>query len=217
MPEIWDASFREKQLMWGRDPARSALFASELFQRAGVRTVLLAGVGYGRNATPFLDAGMSVTGIEISATAISLARSELHLDFPIHHGSVTEMPFDEQAYDAVFCYGLLYLLDAASREKLLHDCYRQLSPGGLMIFTVVAKEAPMYKRGVQLGEDWYEVHPGVSIYFYDAASIAYEFAPLGLVEQLPMAEPHGAGASWPFINIVCRKCDPPGAGGISPP
>jgi len=59
---------------------------------------------------------MSVTGIEISETAIGLARTEMHLDIPIHHGSVTDMPFDARAYDGVFAYGLLYLLDAAARE-----------------------------------------------------------------------------------------------------
>jgi hypothetical protein len=116
MTEIWEASFTARQLIWGLEPARSAVFAKDYFQRSSVKSVLLPGVGYGRNAKPFLDAGMSVTGIEISATAIALARSELGLDIPIHHGSVTDMPYDDGEYDAVFCYGLLYLLDAGARN-----------------------------------------------------------------------------------------------------
>lgn len=205
MTEIWEASFAAGQLMWGVAPTRSALFAKEYFERLAVKSVLLPGVGYGRNARPFLDAGMSVTGIEISETAISLARSQLGLEFPIHHGSVIDMPFDDRVYDAVFCYALLHLLDASARDKLLHDCYRQLAVGGAMIFTVVAKESLMYGRGTQLGEDWYEVHPGIPMFFYDAGSIQRELGPYGLIEYSMIAEPAPEGDSWPFINLVCRK------------
>lgn len=45
---------------------------------------------------------MSVTGIEISETAIFLARTQLGLEIPIHHGSVSNMPFDARWYDGVF-------------------------------------------------------------------------------------------------------------------
>lgn len=198
---IWEAAFIKNQLMWGHEPARSALFARDLFVRAGARSVLVPGVGYGRNAKVFVDAGMDVTGIEISSTAIDLARSELGLTLPIHHGSVTDMPFDQRAYDGIFCYGLLYLLDAAGREKVLREAHRQLAPGGHMIFTLIAKSAPMYGRGTHLGEDWYEVHAGIPMYFYDTDSIARDFGPYGLLEQVAMEE----AGPLPFINAVCKK------------
>jgi SAM-dependent methyltransferase len=102
---------------------------------------------------------MSVTGIEISETAIALARSRLGLEIPIFHGSVTDMPFDQRLYDGIYCFGLVYLLDAHGREKLIRDCYRQLTPGGRMIFTLISKKAPMYGQGPRLGEDWYERLP----------------------------------------------------------
>ncbi len=155
--EIWEAVFADKQMMWGHEPTLSAIFAKDDFVRMGVRDVLIPGVGYGRNAKLFLDHGMSVTGIEISETAISLARSQLGLDIPIHHGSVANMPFDTRQYDGVFCYGLIYLLDADGRAKLIRDCWEQLVPGGSMIFTVISKEAPMYGQGPRLGDDWYEI------------------------------------------------------------
>ncbi len=141
--EFWQAAFSEKQLMWGHEPTASALYARDYFAARGVREVLIPGVGYGRNAKPFLELGMSVTGIEISETAIALARSALGLSIPIFHGSVTDMPYEDRQYGGVFCYGLLYLLDAAGREKLVRDCHRQLAPGGHMIFTVISKRAPM--------------------------------------------------------------------------
>jgi SAM-dependent methyltransferase len=205
MTEIWEAVFADKRLMWGLEPTLSAVFAKDYFVRMGVREVLIPGVGYGRNAKLFLEHGMSVTGIEISETAIALARSELGLDIPIYHGSVANMPFDTRQYDGVFCYGLIYLLDAAGRAKLIRDCWEQLAPGGSMIFTVISKDAPMYGQGPRLGDDWYEIHPGMKMYFYDAGSVEREFADHGLVEHSKIDEPLHDGKSFPFINVVCRK------------
>src|SRR5690606_4490104 len=171
MDDIWERFFAGDSLHWGRDPTQSAQLTVGWFADRGARHVLIPGFGYGRNALPFLDRGMSVVGIEISETAIEQARSQLGLECPIHHGSVADMPFDSRRFDGVFCHGLLYLLDAAGRDKLVRDCVRQLHPGGQLVFSVVSKAAPMYGQGTRLAEDWYETHPGIRIYFYDAVSL----------------------------------------------
>ncbi|MDB4946384.1 MAG: hypothetical protein JWP97_5918 [Labilithrix sp.] len=205
MTELWESVFAEKQLMWGEAPTLSAVLARDYFVARGARDILIPGVGYGRNAKPFVDRGMSVTGIEISASAIALARSELGLTFPIHHGSVLDMPFDDRVYDGVFCYGLVYLLDAPGRAKLIADCDRQLGPGGSMIFTVISKKAPMYGQGPKLGEDWYERAPGLPMFFYDAASVTREFGAYGITEVSEIDEPVSESFSYPFYNVTCVK------------
>lgn len=205
MTEFWEKAFSENQRMWGSTPTESALFARDRFVRAGVKDVLILGMGYGRNAEVFSAAGMNVTGIEISETAISLARAH-GLTFPIHHGSVLDMPFDQAEYDGIFCFALIHLLDAAGRAKLIRDSVRQLRPGGQMIFTVVTKEAPMYGHGKELGEDWYERLPGLPMYFYDEDSVRREFGDAGLVECVHVVE--ATAGSIPFINAVCEKQNP---------
>ncbi|MEZ4453704.1 MAG: class I SAM-dependent methyltransferase [Nannocystaceae bacterium] len=205
MTGFWEAAFVDKALMWGLDPTVSATLAAERFAGAGVQEVLIPGVGYGRNARAFLERGMSVTGIEISRTAIDLARARLGLEIPIFHGSVTDMPFDRRAYGGIFCHGLLYLLDAAGREKVIQACYRQLAPGGLMIFTLLSKAAPMYGLGRRLGDDWYERMPDLTMYFYDPGSIRREFEAHGLVEFTAIDEPAHGGATLPFYYVVARR------------
>lgn len=204
MTEFWEATFVRSQLMWGVDPTAATLLARDEFVRRGVKTVLVLGIGYGRNAKAFIDAGMDVTGIEISATAIALARSKLGLDIPIHHGSVTDMPFDDRRYDAIFCYGLLYLLDAAGRSKLLADCTKQLASGGPMVFTVISKEDAAYGTGPRLGEDWYEPHAGVKMYFYDDDSLKRELGPYGLVDVTKVGERMHNGVVRPFLQATCE-------------
>lgn len=201
---FWEQAFSDKQLMWGLEPTISAAAAAERFARAGARDVLIPGIGYGRNARPFLDRGMAVTGIEIAETAIALARSQLGLTIPIHHGSVLDMPFDDRPVDGIFCHGVLHLLDAAGRAKLLRDCHQQLAPGGHMVFTTIAKTAPMYGQGPRLGDDWYERLPGLPMYFYGPEAVERDFGPHGLVEVSTSDEP-GHGSSLPFLVVVCRR------------
>jgi SAM-dependent methyltransferase len=205
MTEFWETAFTKMQMAWGGEPTVSAVHASDYFARMRVKHVLIPGIGYGRNAKPFLERGMSVTGIEISETAIALARSRLRLEIPIVHGSVTDMPFDDGQYGGIFCFGLVYLFDAPGRAKLIRDCYRQLAPGGHMICTLISKKAPMYGQGPRLGDDWYERLPGLPMYFYDADSVRREFGPYGLVEISEIDEPSDAGVALPFLYVICRR------------
>lgn len=204
MSDLWEPTFARHQAMWGEQPTQCARLAAARFAEANVRRVLIPGVGYGRNALPFLELGMEVVGIEVSETAIGLARERMGLTFPIHHGSVTDMPFDAEAFDGIFCFGLLYLLDAPARARLLADCAAQLAPGGEMVFTLVAKEAPMYGLGVRLGEDWYENPQGMRLYFYDEASIEAELGPHRVVACRRVEEPAPSGVTLPFWYVVCR-------------
>jgi SAM-dependent methyltransferase len=205
MTEIWESMFAAKHVMWGEEPTRSAVRARDYFATRCARDILIPGVGYGRNAKPFVESGMSVTGIEVSASAIALARSELGLEFPIHHGSVTDMPFDDGQYDGVFCYGLAYLLDAAGRARFFADCHRQLRPGGSMVFTLISKKAPMYGQGPKLGEDWYERAPGMPMFFYDEASVQRELGAYGITDVSEIDEPVAPGVTFPFFDVTCEK------------
>ncbi len=207
MTEFWESSFIEKQTMWGFEPADSAILTKDFFLAKKVKNILLPGIGYGRNAKVFIDNGISVTGIEISKTAINLARKN-GIDGNIYQGSVTEMPFDNKLYDGIFCYALIHLLNYNERREFIEDCYSQLKPNGYMIFTTISKEAPMFGKGKQLGKDYFEVMKGVKMFFYDADSIKQEFGQYGLLEISEIVEPHkdmGDKPPFKFIMVKCQK------------
>lgn len=198
-PEFWEKAFNEKQEMWGLEPARSAELAAVFFAEHGVKTVLIPGIGYGRNAKPFMERGMTVTGIELSKTAIEMAAKHFGNRLPVYHGSVTDMPFDHRTYDGIFCHALIHLLDTAERKKLIADCLRQLNPGGWMFFSVISKQASSYGQGKLLGKDRFEQFGGVNMFFYDGESIAGEFGAAGLKEAIPVTE------NYPFHLISCQR------------
>jgi hypothetical protein len=41
MTEFWEASFRDKQEMWGWEPADSAVLTLELFKKHGLNKILI--------------------------------------------------------------------------------------------------------------------------------------------------------------------------------
>jgi hypothetical protein len=207
MSEFWETNFQSKKMMWGEEPAFAALFARDYFLLHGVKSVLIPGIGYGRNAKPFLSVGMAVTGIEVSQTAIDMARGQLGLDIPIFHGSVSDMPFDAEMYDGIFCYALIHLLDDSGRKKLIHDCYAQLAVGGWMIFTAISTKSPTFGKGGEIGYHRFEQFGGVNIFFYDEEWMRQEFDDYGIVEIREMTEASGRGhgSDMVFLTAVCRK------------
>lgn len=199
MAEFWEDNFIEKQEMWGLEPSKSAILVKDFFVEKAIKNILIPGIGYGRNAQVFRDNGIMVTGIEISQTAIDLAAKHYGTDLKIYHGSVTDMPFDDHKYDGIFCYALIHLLDSKDREKLIRDCYNQLSENGFMVFTAITKEAHTYGKGKYISKDRYEIFDGVKMYFYDKQAIHAEFDQFGLFEITELDE------SFPFFMIKCKK------------
>ena len=200
MTELWESMFMENKTMWGFEPAESAVLAKDFFLENKIKDILIPGIGYGRNAKVFLENEINVTGIEISKTAIDLAR-ENGLNIKIFHGSVTHMPFDNKQYDGIFCYALLHLLNDHEREKFISDCYKQLKIGGYMIFITVSKEASMFGKGKQLGKDYFEISEGMKMFFYDQDSIKQDFNKYGLLELSEIMESN----MLKFIIVKCHK------------
>lgn len=197
--EFWEEAFKEKNEMWGFEPAMSAIITKDFFVEHQLKNILIPGIGYGRNAQIFRDNGMTVTGIEISKTAIDLAHKHFGDDFKIYHGSVTEMPFDNILYDGIFCYGLIYLLDKDERKKMIENCFKQLKEGGYMVFTAITKNARTYGQGTQISKDRFEMFGGVRIFFYDETYVNEEFGNAGLFETTEIME------NFPFYIIKCQK------------
>lgn len=208
MTEFWEASFRDKQSMWGFLPADAAVSTANLFQAKRLKETLIPGFGYGRNAKEFTNHGLNVTGIEISKTALDIAKSHFGESLTVFHGSVTDMPFDQKVYDGIFCYALIHLLDEPERAKLIKDCYSQLSPGGYMVFVAISTNTATFGEGNQLSQNRFETKHGVKLYYYDKVAVDTEFAPYGLTEAHEVNEPALNPDNKPsqrFWVITCIK------------
>lgn len=111
------------------------------------------------------------------------------------------MPFSNKHYDGIFCYALLHLLNGDERNKFIKNCYDQLKPGSYMVFVTVSKEASIFGKGKQLGENYFEVTEGMKMFFYDLDSIKQDFGKYGLIELSEIIESN----MLKFIIVKCQK------------
>jgi SAM-dependent methyltransferase len=102
------------------------------------KELLEVGCGIGTDLVRFARGGARVTGVDLSATAIDLARKNFELhdlaaeDLRVANGEA--LPFADDHFDVVYGHGVVQY--TASPERLIRECHRVLKPGGTAIFMV---------------------------------------------------------------------------------
>ena len=108
------------------------------FSSFGDRRLLEVGCGIGTDLVRFARAGAKVSGIDLSETAIDLARK----NFALNHLNAEELrvangeqlPYPNESFDVVYGHGVIqYTADPA---QLVRECHRVLKRGGTGIFMV---------------------------------------------------------------------------------
>ncbi len=103
----------------------------------GDRSVLEVGCGAGVDLARFARGGAAVTGVDLSASAIALARTNLEhqgLRGSLLVGNGERLPFPDEAFDLVYAHGVVQY--TTSPRQLVTECRRVLKPGGTAIFQV---------------------------------------------------------------------------------
>lgn len=101
------------------------------------KALLEVGCGIGTDLARFARGGAICTGVDLSQTAIDLAKK----NFELHGRSATllagngeALEFPDASFDVVYAHGVVqYTADAA---RLVGECHRVLRPGGRGIFMV---------------------------------------------------------------------------------
>ena len=101
------------------------------------KKVLEVGCGAGVDLVRFARGGALVTGVDLAAAAIDLARANfsqqgLTGDFRVADGE--QLPFSDGAFDLVYAHGVVQY--TANPRRLIEECRRVLHPGGQAIFQV---------------------------------------------------------------------------------
>jgi SAM-dependent methyltransferase len=101
------------------------------------RRVLEVGCGAGTDLVRFARGGADVTGVDLSSSAIALARENvaqqgLHADLREADGE--HLPFADATFDLVYAHGVVQY--TGSDRALVSECRRVLKGGGTAVFQV---------------------------------------------------------------------------------
>jgi ubiquinone/menaquinone biosynthesis C-methylase UbiE len=101
------------------------------------RAVLEVGCGAGVDLARFAKGGAAVTGVDLTESAIALARTNFAqqtLEGRFEVADAEHLPLADASFDLVYAHGVVQY--TAHPERLVEECYRVLKPGGQAIFQV---------------------------------------------------------------------------------
>jgi SAM-dependent methyltransferase len=101
------------------------------------RSVLEVGCGAGVDLARFARGGATVTGVDLSPSAIELARANLGqqgLSGDLRVADGEHLPFPEASFDLVFAHGVVQY--TADPRRLVEEVRRVVKPGGEAVFQV---------------------------------------------------------------------------------
>ena len=176
----WDAEYAAGR--YAGDPPVS--FADDIIAAAGQRGLrhgLYIGCGNGRNLLPLLDAGLDLTGLDISRQAIAQVRARRPgRDGRLIVGDLSALPPGAR-YDLVVGIQVFQHGTAAQARRHLAAAAARVRPGGLLCVRVNAAgtgvEHP-HRRFEEHGDGSFSVRyhggpkAGLDIHFFTAAELA---------------------------------------------
>jgi SAM-dependent methyltransferase len=101
------------------------------------RPVLEVGCGAGTDLVRFARGGAIVTGVDVSPSAIALARQNFiqqNLPADLREADGEHLPFPDDAFDLVYAHGVVQY--TANDHALVEECRRVVKPGGTVVFQV---------------------------------------------------------------------------------
>jgi SAM-dependent methyltransferase len=101
------------------------------------RRVLDVGCGAGTDLVRFARGGAVVSGVDLSSSAIALARqnfAQQGLEADLREADGERLPFPDESFDLVYAHGVVQY--AANDRAVVAECRRVLKPGGEAVFQV---------------------------------------------------------------------------------
>lgn len=124
------------------------------------RSALEVGCGSSGRLTGLLLAeGLQVTGVDVSAEMLRLARAQ-HPQVTYHHADATVWALP-QAYHLITAWDSIWHVPLGLQEALLRKLCQGLLPGGVLLFTAGGLDAPHEREEVMMGQRIYHATLGL--------------------------------------------------------
>jgi len=218
----WEAEYRRGRYQ-GEPPVP---FTDDILRAArsyGLTQGLYVGCGNGRNFLPLSRNGLTLTGLDISGTALAqLAASAPEFAGRLVHGDFSALAKDN-TYDLVIGIQVFQHGDRATTGSVIAEAQRRLRPGGLFCLRVNAVSTdvwPAHEVTEQAPDGGFTVRylagskAGLLIHYFSAAELDALFSPPRFEPVLPpridqtWRQPLGAPGQWSQWEAIWRLSPP---------
>jgi SAM-dependent methyltransferase len=168
--QLWEESFAEQieRQAYNTSPVEALVRSISYYlrdrytveQRKSLHFLEL-GCGAAPNLLWLAQKGITISGLDISPTALKLARQNLHsagVDHLLRHlldGSVTRVPLEAESCDGIIEACVFQHLDRSDRVAAFREVKRLLKPGGLFVGYMLDAGHSVFQQhqGEQLPDD----------------------------------------------------------------
>ncbi|TKX28876.1 class I SAM-dependent methyltransferase [Campylobacter aviculae] len=158
--------------------------------------ILDLGCGGGRNVKFLAENDFIAYGVDYSANGIKATQEllDLHkLKAELKIASVDDIPYEDEKFDGVICYGVLYYNPKEVIEKAAKEIYRVLKKGGIAYVVIRSLKDYRYLNNEKISK--YEVlieekdssksafkENGMKMYFFDKDEVKRVFGDFNIEE-----------------------------------
>jgi len=104
-----------------------------LYSDLNQKVILEAGCGAGRFTEILVETDSLITAVDLSIAVVANKENNGHKDkLRIARASITDLPFDKEQFDFVFCPGVVQ--HTPNPKKSITELYKHVKPGGWRIF-----------------------------------------------------------------------------------
>lgn len=135
--------------------------------------LLDAGCGSGKYSLPLRMRGFDVMSMDVSFKALQMLRESSiarDLDIDILAGNVFQLPFMDDSFDIIWCYGVLQHLLWKERGSAIREFQRTLKREGILFIEVFGKEDMRY-GGIEVEHDTFSRKNGIVYHYFDRNEI----------------------------------------------
>lgn len=172
-PKRWDKVYMDfkgnRFSIWRFDATTFLKEKIPYLKEHGVKKILDAGCGDGRNLLRFAEAGFEMVGMDYSTEACKLAERVVS-QYPATKIICQDLSKLEGnvKYDAIICDSVMVHLP--NGQQIIDNFYKALKKGGYLLIDCLSTDDPSFGNGEQIGKNAFIDH-GVSHQFYSMDDI----------------------------------------------
>ncbi|MBF8982972.1 class I SAM-dependent methyltransferase [Lutibacter sp. B2] len=177
------------------------------FKRDGKIKVLDLGCGTGRHVYFMANENIDAYGVDISESGINYTKKLLQengLQDNLKVSSVDQLPFDNNYFDGLISYGVLYYCKNEEIKKAVDEIYRVLKPTGKGLLFVRNEKDYRYGDGEEIEKNTFMIKEddeskcafnenGMIMHFFEKEELVKLFSKFSSVQIDEIIETHENG------------------------
>lgn len=134
--------------------------------------ILDAGCGKGRYLQPLARKGYKVIGCDFAFSALrELKRRNLEVEVEVAACDLIKLPFKNNIFQAVLCYGVLQHLLERERKLAITEMQRVMERGAKLFLEVLGREDLRYGKGREVESDTFQRKSGIFYHYFSTQEL----------------------------------------------